>query len=1135
MPPQQGDGQAAMTGTTIGQYRLHEMIGKGGMGEVYRAHDERLDRRVAIKVLPERLASNENARRRFLRETNIASKIIHPYVATVFDVVEERDNLFLVMEYIEGRQLSTILRDEQPSVPQALEWIREAAEGLTTIHKAGLVHRDFKPGNLMITPDNHVKLMDFGLAREIAPAMSRDTSGETPTMEPPITQDGTGVGTVIYMSPEQLRGEQADQRSDLFSFGVTMYETLTGIHPFVRQTVHASVSAIMHESPGGDQEPPSLTESGAVRDVVLRLLDKRPENRYQSGEQLLEDLRALSQSGAFLPSLGAWRTKRYTRIALILALPLLITLAAGYSWITRPPTWVKPRISIAIAPLRDSTGEEDGHLRASMVADLLASDLESSRLVRAVGPAQTSQLIRGMPADSTTDDIGRAIAARTLVDYVLTGTLYKEGDQYLATLDIISAGGSMPELPGVRATGKSLILLSERLATSLRRELPEVPALTAWRDDSTELEEITSDSDEARMLYERGLLGMREGKIGEAIGYFEQAVGADDEFPIAHARLAEALHSAGYGRKAREAASRAVELAPDAGTPAAERLALSIRAIRAEVYGHNEEAREATGRLAALYSDEPQLLALDARQLQLGGEFEIALARIDRAIQLDPISASLHQRRGEILIRAGNVEDAYAPLDEAERLFELHGSPEGVARTAYLRSQAFIKQERYEEAPAELTRAMEGLQAVESDVLAAKAALQMAELEILQGKVAAATERLTVVADMANRAGDIGLRCRALSTRGTRLFLTGMYEEANTSLREAIDVARQLENDQLLITPLANLASMKAYTGQLEEARPLLEETGRVAREIGSRNGELSALLNLSEIDYQEGKLEEALGGYRKMLADGDDAAPQRMTVYAHLGIAEIEDRRGRLAVALEAVDSAVDTCRKLGLESVLSDALARRIRIYAALGRAETADESLEETRKLEAAAGSGQEWMTVRTTLARCALALTEGDYATALEEADRVPSLPGGDLPVAWSTSRVYACEALMALDRIDEALAPCRSAARNEKAPLAERVIAESVLADVLLRAGRHAEALERALKAFGQAQEMGLLLTQARAAAVLISIPEADRPENIEELRTRGKRALDDYLEAAPEADREMMHHRSDIKRLYSIL
>jgi serine/threonine-protein kinase len=1103
------------------------------MGDVYRAHDERLDRTVAIKVLPERLASRENPRKRFIRETRVASKIIHPYVATVFDVVEDGNDLYLVMEYIEGRTMSALLREELPALAKVLGWAREAAEGLATIHKAGLVHRDLKPGNVMITPDGHVKLMDFGLARHIAPQVGDTPLEETPTIEPSITQDGAGVGTVIYMSPEQLHGGKADQRSDMFSFGVLLYESLTGEHPFTKQTIHESVSAIMNEPPGAGEEPPTLTQSGPVRDVVQKLLEKDPDNRYQNGEELLEDLRSVTQPAI---GKGAWSSRRVLQVALAVTVGFFATAWAGYQWISRPPAWDKPRISIAVVPLRDNTGEEDGGLRASMVADLLASDLEASRIVRTVGPGQLSAMIDGLPADAAPTDIARAVTGGTMVDYVLMGTLYREGDEYLATVDVVPSSASVPEMPAVRAAGASLLALSEALATYLRRGLPEVSRLTAWRDDRTELEEINSDSEEARLLYERGLLAMRDGKIGEAIGCFEGAVEEDEEFAIAHARLAAALHSAGYGRRAREAASRAMELAPKAVSPAAERLALSIRATRAEVFGRTEEAKEATEQLATIFSDEPLILAMSARVLQLAGEFQQALARIDAALEIDPISATLHRRRAEILIRAGTSEQVHEALHEAERLFDIYGSEEGVARTAYLRGQALVTQELYEDATAELIEAEEGLSSTGNEVLAAGALLQMAEIEILQGRNETAGQRMTYAAEMASRAGDVGLQCRAVSARGALLFMTLQYAEAEPALREAVDLARQLENDQLMLSPLANLGSLLSYIGKREEARGLLQETSRVARRLGNRNGELSAKLNMADIEHQTGKLDEALALNAEVLAE-DEAHPllKRMKTFAYMNTAEILERRGRLAEALAAVDGAIDVTRDLGIITGYSDALARRSQIYGALGRFEDASGDLREARGMESSPATDRRWMEIRLTLAEGIINGHRGSWREALAAAERVLTMKGSEQPAVFAASQSLACKALIESGRAGEAIARCRAAVENGEAPATERSIALTLMARALAEAGRLPEAKERALEALAQAEGMGMLLPTARAASVLAALPADLQPDDIQAIAERGRTALESYIEAAPEENRAAVRQRKDMRRINSLL
>jgi serine/threonine-protein kinase len=323
---QDGTEGAAFAGRTVGSYAIGEQVGAGGMGEVYRAHDTRLDRQVAVKVLPSRLGGDAQARDRFVRETRLASKIVHPYVATVFDVVEDGDDLFLVMEYLEGRTLRQVLHEDRPRVERAVEIAIEVTEALEAIHAAGVIHRDLKPGNVMIAPSGHVKVMDFGVARFTEPSRRPD--------DHTLTREGLGVGTVLYMSPEQVRGRDVDARSDLFALGGLLWEVISGEHPFARDNVVETAGAILREPPGGGTEPPSLTQSGPLRDVVLRLLQKNPDARYPSAAEVLDDLRAVARGDRpshtdHIARMARQRTLRTTALTFAAGVVLTATVVAA--------------------------------------------------------------------------------------------------------------------------------------------------------------------------------------------------------------------------------------------------------------------------------------------------------------------------------------------------------------------------------------------------------------------------------------------------------------------------------------------------------------------------------------------------------------------------------------------------------------------------------------------------------------------------------------------------------------------------------------------------------------------------------------------------------------------------------------
>ena len=282
-------------GTRLGPYEILSPIGAGGMGEVYRARDTRLQRDVAIKVLPGRLAENEQALARFEREARVVAALSHPGILAIHDVGREGATAYAVMELLEGASLRDELREGPMAPRRAAEYAAQAAEGLAAAHDKGVVHRDLKPENLFVTRDGRLKVLDFGLAREERPPVGAGGETGSPTLVRE-TDPGSVVGTVGYMSPEQVRGDGVDHRSDIFSLGCVLHEMLSGRRAFARDTAAETMTAILRE------DPASLAETGraippALERILSHCLEKK-ELRFQSARDLAFDLASLSGSSA---------------------------------------------------------------------------------------------------------------------------------------------------------------------------------------------------------------------------------------------------------------------------------------------------------------------------------------------------------------------------------------------------------------------------------------------------------------------------------------------------------------------------------------------------------------------------------------------------------------------------------------------------------------------------------------------------------------------------------------------------------------------------------------------------------------------------------------------------------------------
>ena len=276
------------SGARLGPYEVLTPLGAGGMGEVYKARDTRLDRTVAIKILPEALAADPQFRERFDREARAISQLTHPHICTLYDVGEHQGTAFLVMEYLEGETLADRLKKGALPLDQALTIAIQIASALDKAHRAGIVHRDLKPGNIMLTKSG-ATLLDFGLAKACKPLVGGTGLSMLPTTPPNLTAQGTILGTFQYMAPEQLEGQEADARTDMFAFGAVLYEMITGKRAFAGKSQAGLISAILSADP-----PPMVSlqpvTPPALDHVVHRCLAKDPDERWQSAKDLHDEL-----------------------------------------------------------------------------------------------------------------------------------------------------------------------------------------------------------------------------------------------------------------------------------------------------------------------------------------------------------------------------------------------------------------------------------------------------------------------------------------------------------------------------------------------------------------------------------------------------------------------------------------------------------------------------------------------------------------------------------------------------------------------------------------------------------------------------------------------------------------------------
>ncbi|MGH8730784.1 MAG: protein kinase domain-containing protein [Burkholderiales bacterium] len=549
-----------MIGQTLGHYRVLEQIGAGGMGVVYRAHDERLDRDVALKVLPADSFQDESARARLLREARTASRLNHPHICTIHEVGEADGQAYIAMELVEGQPLSGKLLSGPLPAAEVLRLGLQLAEALAHAHERNIVHRDLKSANVVITPEGRAKVLDFGLAKR----MREDAAGDGATQSQlSLTQPGSVVGTLAYMAPEQLRGQPADARSDVWALGTVLYEMATGARPFQGQTGFELSSAIMNRPPA----PLSGKVPIELKAVIERCLEKEPERRYQRGGELRAALEAV-QTGAVSPWEG-WRYRLARRRWLALAATGLLGLlvAAWVGWnvgglrgrlVGVPPT---PRIeSLAVLPLENLSGKAEQDYLAEGVHEALITDLANlSGLRRVIG---RSSVLRYRKSEKPLAQIARELGVQGLI----TGSVLRSGDRVQVTAHLMNAS-TEEQIWGDRYERelRDVLALQNDIVTAITRGIK----LKLASGEQQRLASARAVNPEAYEAYLKGRFHVAkftpEG-FERGLAYLHQAVEKDPTNPLVYSQLALTYSMIGHETipnafsQAKAAARKALEL-----------------------------------------------------------------------------------------------------------------------------------------------------------------------------------------------------------------------------------------------------------------------------------------------------------------------------------------------------------------------------------------------------------------------------------------------------------------------------------------------------------------------------------------------------------------------------------------------
>lgn len=718
-------------GTKLGPYVILAPLGAGGMGEVYRARDSRLDRDVAVKVLPDHLAKDSTGLKRFEREAKAIAALSHPNILTIHDVGADEDVSYIVAELLEGETLRSRIAKGAFSVNKAMEFAVGIADGLAAAHSKGVIHRDLKPENIFLTSDSRVKILDFGLARR-TPILSEQELTQAPTKSLE-TEMGVIRGTVPYMSPEQVRGTAVDARTDIFSFGCVLYEMLSGRRAFSGETGADTMSVILKE------EPPALANVPfQLLELIQRCLEKNPEERFHSAHDVAIALKAFNTSKPLdlretkvsrIPPKRLWLTSGF---AILIGIALVIGLQ-----FRKPPAGRAQRIeSIAVLPLNNLSGDPQQEYFADGMTEAFINELGQLSGLRVISRTSVMQY------KETNTPLSK-IAQDLKVDAVLEGSVLQAGNRVEITANLLEPRTEKRLWSKTYERDlRDILSLRKEIARAIVQEIH----LTITPEERNRLATARAVDPEAYRLYLRGNFHLEKGNedaFRKALADYQRAIEIDPTYAPAYAGMAGAYVELGswWSTLSREEVYPRAKAAALMALELDEQLAeahLALGSLKYYLEWDWAGADAAFKRGLELNPRSSYGLVCYANYLTAMGRFEESILIAKRAVDIDPLFPTTYNELGLSYWNAGKKEEAYEQIRKSLELApDFH-------QTHYVLAVYYVSEQKYDEAIREYHK-------VAGDRIEQMTAIQAGDIGWIYGRAGRRAEASRVLENLSRR------------------------------------------------------------------------------------------------------------------------------------------------------------------------------------------------------------------------------------------------------------------------------------------------------------------------------------------------------------------------------------------------